>query len=72
MRRGDLLRMRDPLPLRLDSKYHMFCFLMIKQSRVCKISIRFNLQKIPMLTLTDNRNPCNPWTFQLMVYKCGG
>ena len=63
--------MRDPLPLPLDSKYHMFCFLIIRQSRVCKISVRFDLQKLPMLPLTDNRNPCNPWTFQLMVYKCG-
>ena len=48
-----------------------FCFLIIKQSRVCKISVRFDLQKFPMLPLTDNQNPCNPWTFQLMVYKCG-
>ena len=63
--------MRDPLPLPLDSKYHMLCFLIIKQSRVGKISIRFDLQKFPMLPLTDNQNPCNPWTFQLMVYKCG-
>ena len=68
---GRLLRMRDQLPLPLDSKYHMFCFLIIKQSRVFKISVRFDLQKFPMLPLTDNRNPCNPWTFQLMVYKCG-
>ena len=56
---GRLLRMRDPLPLPLDSKYHMFCFLIIKQSRVCKISNRFDLQKFPMLPLTDNRNPSN-------------
>ena len=64
--------MRDPLPLSLDSEYHMFCFLIIKQSRVYKISVRFDLQKKKsMLPLTDNRNPCNPWTFQLMVYKCG-
>ena len=63
--------MRDPLLLPLDSKYHMFCFLIIKQSQVCKISVRFDLQKFPMLPLTDNRNPCNPWTFQLMDYKCG-
>ena len=64
---GKLLRMRDPLPLPLDSKYHMFCF----QSRVCKISVHFDRQKFPMLPLTDNRDPCNLWTFQLMVYKCG-
>ena len=63
--------MRDPLPLPLDSKYHMFCFLIIKQSPVCKISVRFDLQKYPMLPFTDNQNPCNPWTFQVMVYKCG-
>ena len=63
--------MRDPLPLPLEGKYHMFCSLIIKQSRVCKFSVRFDLQKFPMLPLTDNRNPCNPWTFQLMVYKCG-
>ena len=64
--------MRDPLSLPLDSKYHMFSFLIIKQNyRVCKISVRFELQKFPMLPLTDNGNPCNPWTFQLMVYKCG-
>ena len=37
--------MRDPLPLPLDSKYHMFCFLIIKRSSVCKISVRFDLQK---------------------------
>ena len=63
--------MRDPLPLPLDSKYHMFRFLIIKQKRVCKISVRFDLQKFPMLPLTDNRNPCNPLTFQLMVDNCG-
>ena len=63
--------MRDPLPLPLDSKYHMFCFLIIKQSRLCKVSVRFDLQKIPMLPLTVNRNACNPSIFQLMVYKCG-
>ena len=64
--------MCDPLPLpSVDSKYHMICFLIIKQSRVCKISVLFDLQKNPMLPLTDNRNPCTPWTFQLMVYKCG-
>ena len=57
--------MRDPLPLPLDSKYHMFWFLIIKQSRVCKISVCFDLQKCSMLPLTDNRNPCNPWTFLL-------
>ena len=57
--------MHDPLPLLLDSKYHMFCFLIIKQSRVCKLSVRFDLQRFPRLPLTDNRNPCNPWTFQL-------
>ena len=63
--------MRDPLPRPLDSKNHMFCFLIIKQSRVCKISVRFDLLNKSMLPLTDNRNPCTPWTFQLMVYKCG-
>ena len=48
MRRGDFyVTMRDQLPLPLDSKYHMFCLLIIKQSRVCKISVRFDLQKIP-------------------------
>ena len=31
---GRFLRMREPLPLPLDSKYHMFCFLIIKQSLV--------------------------------------
>ena len=64
--------MRDPLPLPLGSKNHMFCFLIIKQSRVCKISVRFGLQKKSMLPLIDNRNFCNPWTFQLKVYKCDG
>ena len=49
--------MRDPLPLPLDS--HMFCCLIIKQSLVCKISVRFDLQ---------NRNPRDPCAFQLMVY----
>ena len=63
--------MRDPFPLPLDSKYHMFCILIIKQSRVFKISVRFDLQKFPMLPLTVNRNACNPLIFQLMVYKCG-
>ena len=29
---GGLSRMRDPLPLPFDSKYHMFCFLIIKKS----------------------------------------
>ena len=62
--------MRDPLPLPLDSKYHMFCFLIIKQSQV-KISVHFDLQKFPKLPLTVNRNACNPSTFQLMVYQCG-
>ena len=62
--------MRHPLPLPLDSKYHMFCFLIIKQSRVCKFSVRFDLQNFPLLPLTDNQNPCNPLTFQLMIYKC--
>ena len=55
--------MRDPLPLPLDSKYNMFCFLIINRSRVCIFSIRFDLHKFPMLSLTDNRNPCNPCTF---------
>ena len=63
--------MRDPFHLPLDSKYHMFCFRIIKQSRVCKISVRFDLQKNPMLSLTVNRNAYNPSIFQLMVYKCG-
>ena len=31
---GRLIRVRDPLPLPLDSKYHMFCFHIIKQNRV--------------------------------------
>ena len=61
--------MRDPLPLPLDSKYQMFCFLIIKQCRVCKINVRFDLQKFPILPLTGNLNPCNPWIFQPMVYK---
>ena len=30
--------MREPIPLPLDSKYHMFCFLTIKQSRDCTLS----------------------------------
>ena len=42
-----------------------------KQSRFYKISIRDDLQKLSMVLLTVNRNPCNPWAFQLMVYKCG-
>ena len=63
--------MHDPLPLTLDSKYHMFGFLIIKQNRVCKISVHFDLQKLPMLPLTVNQNACNPSIFQLMVYKCG-
>ena len=65
--------MRDPVPLTLDSKYHMFCFLIIKLSLVCKISVsvHFDLQKFLMLPLTVNRNACNPSIFQLMVYKCG-
>ena len=63
--------MRDPLPMPLDSKNHMFCFLIIKQSRVCKISVLFDLQKFPKLLLTVNRNACNPSIFQLMIYKCG-
>ena len=66
-----LLCMRDPLPPSLDSKCHMFCSLIIKQSRVCKIGVHYDLQKIPMLLLTVNRNPCDLWDFQLMVYKCG-
>ena len=53
---GRLLRMRDPLHQPLDSKYHMFCFLVIKQSRVCKISVRFDLQKFPMLFLFLHNN----------------
>ena len=48
----------------------MFCSPKGKQSRVCKIGINFDLQKFPMLLLTVNRNPCDPWAFQLMVYKC--
>ena len=40
--------MREPLPLSLDNKYHMFCSLIIIQSRVCKISVRCILQKFPM------------------------
>ena len=50
---GGLLRMRDPLPLPLDSKYHKFCFLIIKQSRVYKISVRFDLQKFHSLPFRD-------------------
>ena len=61
----------DPLPLPSDSNYHVVCFLIIKQSRVFKISICSDLQNIPMLLLTVNWNPCDPWAFQLMVYKCG-
>ena len=63
--------MSDPLPLPLDSKYHMLCFLIIKQRRICKISVHFDLNKFPTLPWTNNRNHCNPWTFPLMVYKCG-
>ena len=47
--------MHHPLPLPLESKYHMFCFLIINESRVCQISVRFDLQKFPMLPLTDNQ-----------------
>ena len=57
--------MCDLLSLPLDSKFHMFCFLIIKQFRVNKISARFDLHKFPMLPLTDNRNPCTPGLFSL-------
>ena len=63
--------MRGPLSLPLYNKYHMFCFPIIKESRVCKISVRFDLQIFPMLPLTVNRNACNPSIVQLMVYKFG-
>ena len=66
-----LLRMRDPLPLPLDSKYHMFRSPKGKQSRVCKICVHCDLQTFPMLLLTVNRNLCDPWALQLMVYECG-
>ena len=62
--------MHDPLPLPLDSKYHMYCFLKGKQRRVCKIGVHDDLQKFPILLLTVNPNPCDPWAFQLMVFKC--
>ena len=42
MRRGDCNVCVIHLPL--DSKYHIFYFLIIKQSRVCKISVGFDLQ----------------------------
>ena len=54
--------MRDPLSLPLDSKYHMSCFLIIKQSRVCKISVRFDLQKFPML----------PFSLQSLYFSANG
>ena len=64
------LRMRYPVPLPFDSKDPVFCSYH-KQSRFYKISVRDDLQKLPMVLLTVNRIPCNPWAFQLMVYICG-
>ena len=66
-----LLRMHDPFLLPLGSKYHMFCTKFTRQSRVYKIGVRHDLQNIPKLLLTVSLNLCNPWAFQLMVYKCG-
>ena len=62
---GEVVTYASPLP----RKYHMFCFPKGKYSRVCKIGVHYDLQIFPMLLLTVNRNPCDPWAFQLMVYK---
>ena len=59
-----LLRMRDQLPLSSESKYHMFCSLKGNES-----GVHYDLQMFPMLLLTVNWNPCDPWAFHLMVYK---
>ena len=61
------LRMCYPLPLPLDSKDPAFCSLITNTVAFYKISVRDDLQKLPMVLLTVNRNPCNPWAFQLMV-----
>ena len=60
------LRMCYPLPLPLDSKDPVFCSLITN-----KVDFTKSASPIPMVLLTVNRNPCNPWAFQLMVYKCG-
>ena len=41
---GEIVTYTDPLLLPLGSKYHIFCFLIIKESHVCKISVHFDLQ----------------------------
>ena len=67
---GEIVLYADPLPLPLDTKYHIFCFLIKNKVEFAESAFRFDLHKLSMLPLTDNRNPCNPWTFQLVVYKC--
>ena len=60
--------MRLPIPLPLNSKYHMFCSLIIKQSQVCKIGVHYDPLKNPILLPTVSPNPCDHFAFQLMVF----
>ena len=60
--------MPDPLPLPLDSNYHLLSYKR-KQRQIS--TIHYDLKKFRMLLLTVNWNPCHPWAFQIMVYKCG-
>ena len=50
--------MRDQLVLPLDDKYHMFC------SRTEFVKSASTIAHVAA-------DPCDPWVFQLMVYKCG-
>ena len=61
----------DLHPVPLKGKCHIFCSRKAAQSRICKIAVRYDRQTFPIFSVNLNWNPSDPWSFQLMVYKCG-
>ena len=66
-----LLECADLHPVPLKGKCQLFCFHKAVQIRICKIAVRYDLQKYIIFSYKMNRNPRYPLIFQLMVYKCG-
>ena len=68
--RPGLLRMCRSTARALERLVSHFCSRKAVQSRIYKIAVRYDRQKNPILSVKINRNPSDPWVFQLMVYKC--
>ena len=51
----------DLHPVPLKDKSHMFCSRKAVQSRIYKITVRYDRQKFPILSVKINRNPSDPY-----------